>query len=47
MEDEQNIDTNAQAGAEDKQQGEEKPAEKTFTQTELDEIISKRLAKNN
>ena len=46
MEDkQQNIDIDAQAGAEDKQQGEEKPAEKKFTQTELDEIISKRLAK--
>ena len=30
---------------EDKQQGEEKPAEKKFTQAELDDIISKRLAK--
>ena len=45
MEDkQQNIDTNAQAGAE-RQQGEEKPAEKMFTQAELDEIIGKRLAK--
>ena len=46
MEDkQQNIDIDAQAGAEDKQQGEEKPAEKKFTQAELDDIISKRLAK--
>ena len=45
MEDKQNIDIDAQAGAEDKQQGEEKPAEKMFTQAELDEIIGKRLAK--